>query len=150
QSQAVDSEERRRAVKLLAAFPRGCDAALWRRYGVENAVNGLSLVAHGEILKMLAEGYTLRRLVEGVGDSDVLLRIIETHVKRGFDENDPLFVERARDSFVEFILKGVFESKRGAGAVGWSDVEFVSSPSGALFAKMTGSFSEQFPRRTIV
>ena len=148
-SQVVNTEERRRAVLLLAAFPRGCDRLLWRRYGVETAVDELSQVAHAELVKMLAEGYTLRRLVEDVGDSNVLMRIIETHVRTAFDERDPLFVEQARDAFVRFVLKQVFEGRRGGGFVGWSDVDFALAPSGSLLAVMTGSFTDRFPKRVL-
>src|SRR5207247_1041070 len=76
-------------------------------------------------------------------------RIIETHVRSGFNENDGLFVERARDAFVGCILQEVFESKKGAGPIGWSRVEFVPTPAGSLMARMDGSFSDQFPRRVV-
>jgi hypothetical protein len=46
-STLVDTEEKARAVKLMAAFPRGCPVAVQKEYGLYNAVNELSKHYHG-------------------------------------------------------------------------------------------------------
>jgi len=149
ESKAVDSDDKARAIKLLAAFPRGCEREIWRKYGVETSVDALAKVAHGEHLKYLSEGYTLRRLVEEVGDSNVLVRIIDTHVHQSFSDVDPTFVDKATQAFRTYILQNTFESKRSPGFMNWGNTDFKLTEAGTWLAVMSGSFSEVYPRRIL-
>ncbi len=75
-SAVIDTDEKRKAIMLLAAFPRGCRVEIQKYYGLYDVINELSKIGHGEIMIYVTEGYTLLGLQEGKGPEDVIDKII--------------------------------------------------------------------------
>jgi hypothetical protein len=146
-SNIIDSSDKRAAIKLLAAFPRGCPVDIQKSFGLYDVVNSLSRQAHGDFLTHLAEGYTLLGLQRG--DAPVrTVDLIITEFWRGYEEDD-LHLEAARQAFCDRLLTRVFQRRRGTSGTGWGDLQFVSSPAGSLVALSEGTFNTKFPRRRV-
>jgi len=144
-SAVVDTSEKAQAVKLMAAFPRGCPAAVQKDYNLYDAVNALSKQAHGELMTHLAEGYTLL----GLSRTEAPIRtadIIITRFWRGYEE-DELHIEGAMRAFTARLLPHFFQRRRGAAATGWGDLDFAPSARGSYITLVEGSFNPHYPRR---
>ncbi|MCZ7554455.1 MAG: hypothetical protein M5U05_18065 [Anaerolineales bacterium] len=146
-SAIVDTHEKRAAIKLLAAFPRGCPVAVQKSYGLYDSVNQLSRQGHGDLLTHLAEGYTLMGLQRGeapVRTADLII----TEFWRGYEEDD-LHLESARQAFARRLAARVFQRRRGAAATGWGEPEFALSTTGSYVALIEGTFNARYPRRRV-
>jgi len=147
ESQAVDTPEKQQAIKLMAAFPRGCPVSIQKAYGLYDVVNELSKPAHGELMTHLIEGYTLLGLQRAEGPTHIV-DIMTTEFWRDYEE-DELHVEAAQRSFMNRVLPHFFQPRRGAVAIGWSSLEFTLSPTGSQVALIEGSFNPQYPKRSL-
>jgi len=146
-SAAVDAPEKVRAVKLMAAFPRGCPVQVQKDYGVYDAVNALSKQMHGELMTHLVEGYTLLGLRPSEGPTQTV-DIIITRFWRGYEE-DELHLEGAIRAFTNRLLPRFFQRRRGTSPIGWGTLDFTPSVRGGLVALVEGSFSPRFPHRYV-
>lgn len=147
-SAIVDDDEKRAAIKLMAAFPRGCPAEAQKKYGVYDAVNTLSKKgAHGELITHLIEGYTLLGLSRTGGPTHTV-DIIITQFWQGYEE-DELHLEAAVRAFAGHLLPRFFEQRRGPTATGWGKLDFQPTPRGGLVALVEGTFNARFPRRRV-
>ena len=144
-SAVVDTPEKEQAVKLMAAFPRGCPAEVQRDYELRDAVNALSKQAHGELMTHLVEGYTLLGLSRTGGPTHTV-DIIITHFWRNYEE-DELHLESAARAFMARLLPRFFQKRRGAAVTGWSDLDFTPSARGSYVALVEGTFNPRYPRR---
>ncbi|MFQ6042879.1 MAG: hypothetical protein ACE5PV_18630, partial [Candidatus Poribacteria bacterium] len=149
-TQIVDTSQKRKAIKLLAAFPNtGCPAAIQRKYGIENAVDELSRVAHGTLISYQLTGYTLRSLLQVEVETDAFSRIV-TQFWRTYDEDD-LHAEAAERAFAKYVLLRLFPAKRGAVLTSWSGLNKLQlSPTGCLAGILEGTFSDRFPKRKLL
>jgi len=146
-SQAVDAPQKQEAIKLMAAFPCGCPVDVQKAYGLYNATNELSKLAHGELMVHLIEGYTLLGLQRGEGPTHVV-DVMTTDFWRDY-EVDEMHVEAARNSFVSHALERLFPSRRAASPLGWNDLEFTPSPTGSQVALVEGNFGVRYPKRNV-
>jgi len=147
ESQAVDTVDKERAIKLMAAFPRGCPIEVQKVYGLYDTVNTLSKPAHGELMTHLIEGYTLLGLQRAEGPTHVV-DIMTTEFWRDYEE-DELHVEAAQRTFMSHVLPRLFQTRRGAAPIGWSNLEFTPSATGSHVALIEGSFNTQYPKRNL-
>lgn len=146
-SAIANSTERKQAVKLLAAFPRGCPIAIQKRYALYDAVNALSRQAHGELMTHLIEGYTLLGLSRTGGPTHTV-DIIITRFWQSFEE-DELHLEAAIRAFNGRLLPRFFERRRGPTMTGWGELEFSPTAKGSYLSLLEGSFNPRYPRRRL-
>lgn len=146
-SAIVDTPEKKAAIKLLAAFPRGCPIDVQKNYELYETINHLSRQAHGDLLTHLAEGYTLLGLQRG--DAPVrTVDLIITEFWRGYEEDD-LHLDAATKAFSERLLPRIFQRRRGTGATGWGELQFAASTTGSYIALTEGTFNTKYPRRRV-
>lgn len=146
-SSVVDTADKERAVKLMAAFPRGCPAQVQEDYQLRKVINSLSKQAHGELMTHLVEGYTLLGLRPSEGPTQTV-DIIITRFWRAYEE-DELHLEGAIRAFTEKLLPRFFQKRRGSAATGWGDLDFTPAPEGSYVALIEGTFNPRFPRRRL-
>jgi hypothetical protein len=144
-STVADTSGKKRAVKLMAAFPRGCPVPVQKDYDAYEAINALSKEAHGELMTLLVEGYTLLGLQRGEAPTQTV-DVIITQFWRSYDE-DNLHLERAMRSFTNRLLPRFFQRRRGTASIGWGDLEFMPSMQGSQVALVEGTFNPRFPHR---
>lgn len=146
-SSIVNSDAKAQAVKLMAAYPRGCPVDVQKQYNLYNAIVELSKQSHGEILVRTAEGDTLL----GLTRSEVAVRTVDLIITRFWQtfEEDELHKEAAIRAFTEHILPRFFQQRRGAAAVGWGSLEFAPTTQGSWLALTEGSFSAKYPHRLL-
>ncbi len=144
-STVVDTPEKVRAIKLMAAFPRGCPVLVQEDYEAYDAIKALSKQAHGELMTHLVEGYTLLGLQRGEAPTQTV-DVIITRFWRTYDE-DELHLEGAIRAFTGWLLPRFFQRRRGASSTGWGDLEFVPSVQGSQVALIEGTFNPRFPHR---
>jgi hypothetical protein len=146
-SALVNTPEKAQAVKLMAAFPRGCPVRVQKDYNLYDAVNVLSKDYHGELMTHLAEGYTLLGLSRSEGATRTVDLVI-TRFWRSYEE-DELHLESAIKAFISRLLPIFFQRRRGTSATGWGDLDFGSSAQGSYVALVEGSFNRRYPRRLL-
>lgn len=146
-SAIVNTPEKRQAVKLLAAFPQGCSTTIQKKYQLYEVVNALSKHAHGELMTLLAEGYTLlglSRISGATRTTDVII----TRFWKSFEE-DEIYQEAATHAFIGRLLPRFFEQRRGAAPTGWGKLEFANTARGGYLTILEGSFNPRYPRRRL-
>jgi hypothetical protein len=146
-SAVADTPQKMQAIKLMAAFPRGCPVEVQKYYGLRDAVVALSKRSHGELLVSLAEGDTLLGLSRTAGPTHTV-DIIITRFWQGYEE-DELHLEAAVRAFTSRLLPRFFQPRRGAAATGWGDLDFVTSARGSYIALAEGTFNPQYPHRLL-
>lgn len=144
-STVVDTPAKVQAVKLMAAFPRGCPVPVQKTYDAYEAINALSKQAHGELMTLLVEGYTLLGLQRGEAPTQTV-DVIITRFWRIYDE-DELHLEGAMRAFTNRLLPRFFQRRRGTAPAGWGDLEFMPSMQGSQGALVEGTFNPKFPHR---
>lgn len=147
-SSIVNTPERKQAIKLLAAYPRGCPVEVQKHYKLYDAINALSRQAHGELMTHLVEGYALLGLSRTGGPTQTV-DVIITRYWQSFEE-DELHMEAAIRAFNTRLLPSFFERRRGATATGWGDIGFSPTAHGSYLAQVEGSFNPRYPRRQLV
>lgn len=146
-SAIVDTPQKRQAVKLMAAFPRGCSVEVQKHYDLHGAFVALSKQSHGEMMVRLAEGDTLVGLSRSGGPVHTVDRIV-TRFWQGYEE-DELHLEAAIRAFNNRLLPRSFAVRRGAVHVGWGNLAFSPSASGSHMAMVEGTFNPKYPRRLL-
>ena len=146
-SALVDTPEKGEAVKLMAAFPKGCPPEIQKRYGLYDVVNSLSKQGHGELMTYLMEGYTLTGLRPIEGPIHTIEQIVYDFW-RGY-EIDEVHIEAAVRAFLQHLIPRLFPHQRG-GFVGWKISEFMPNAKGGNIAIIEGSFNARYPKRVLV
>ena len=146
-STVVDTSEKAQAIKLIAAFPRGCPIPVQEEYGAYETIRALSKQAHGELMTHLVEGYTLLGLQRGEAPTQTV-DVIITRFWHAYDE-DELHLEGAIRAFTDQLLPRFFERRRGTSFSGWGNLEFTSSVQGGEVALIEGTFNPSFPHRNL-
>jgi hypothetical protein len=147
ESTIVTSIDLKNAIKLLAAFPRGCSKEIQTFYNLRKYVVELSHKAHGELIVSLSDGETLLGLNRSGGPTHIV-DIIITKFWQTYEE-DELHIESAINAFQKFVLPRCFLPRKGSGLIGWGPISFTSSPNGGYESLIDGSFNSQFPHRLI-
>lgn len=144
-SAIVDTDEKRQAVKLMAAFPRGCPVDVQKFYRLHEAVVTLSKRSHGDMMVRLAEGDTLVGLSRSGGPMHTVDRIV-TRFWQGYEE-DELHLDAAIRAFCNRLLPRSFSVRRGAAHTGWGNLDFATSAKGSQITMVEGTFNPKYPRR---
>lgn len=141
------SPARAQALKLIAAFPRGCPRTLAARYGLDSAWMELNDDLRGEIVTELDEGLALielQRVGRPANRLNVLLRRYWMQIT-----DQTLFNEDAPRVFAETILPLLFPPKVHD-LNGWSTEQEVQlAPDGTYRGIVQGTSSVQYPLRRI-
>lgn len=146
-SSIVDTLDKAQAIKLIAAFPRGCPVDIQKHYQLYDATVALSKQSHGEVMVRTAEGDTLL----GLTRSEVATRTVDMIITRFWQtyEEDELHKEAAVRAFTKHLLPRFFQQRRGLAAVGWGDLKFGPSTRGSYTALIEGTFNPQYPHRRV-
>ena len=141
------SDERTRALKLIAAFPRGCPQQVARTYGLETALRDLSDDLRGEIVTELDDGLALielQRVGRPANQLNVLLRRYWMQIT-----DQQLFAEDAPRAFTDIVLPLLFP-KKTHDLSGWEGLEDVQlQPDGSYTGILVGTSSTSYPLRRI-
>lgn len=140
--------ERLQALKLIAAFPRGCPREVAVRYGVATSFDELADLLRGEVLTELPEGIALIDL-QRVGKPQNKLNIILKKYWMQITE-DEIIVERAVKLFGQYVIPQLFPPYRNLLA-GWSaeNAEFELTAAGSYQQTYIGTFFEEYPQRRV-
>lgn len=140
--------ERLTAIRLIAAFPRGCPREIAQQFGVVDAYDHLATELRGEILTELPEGMALIDL-QRVGKPQNKLKIILKKYWLQITETE-LAMERAVALFGELIVPTLFPPFQHILA-GWRSQEqtFQLLETGSCFQIYEGTFFDEFPLRRI-
>jgi hypothetical protein len=143
-SEALDAQyikgnaDRERAIKLLAAYPRGCPDDVVTKYSLVATVEDLVRQLYKEFLYKFPEGYSLRKLAETEVEPEfVFVRLTRDFVNR-YSE-DARHAEMARCAFRDHLVaEKLLEERRGKSLVGWTAYDR---------NKFEGAFSLRYPFR---
>jgi hypothetical protein len=141
------SGELSQALKLLAAFPRGCSRQIAARYGLAGALDKINDDLRGEFVTELDEGLTLvelQRVGRPANRLNILLRRYWMQIT-----DQQLFAENAPQIFVTYVLPLIFQSKTHD-LKGWSGVDNIKlSASGVYTGIIEGTSSTSYPLRRV-
>lgn len=139
-------KEYREVVKLLAAYPMGCEEKTLERFQLLGAFQTFPPLARRELVLQVAGGYILRFMAEEEAEPEqVEQQLIKDFASR-FAPNNKQFVQRAADGFLEQILISPLFSdwdRKGASKANIGGVYY-------SWVLLSGSFDPQYPERTIV
>lgn len=141
------SSERAHALKLLAAFPRGCLETVAAAYGLDSAWREIGDDLRGEIVIELDEGLTLvelQRVGRPANHLNVLLRRYWMQIT-----DQQLFAEDAPQAFAQLVLPLLFPQKVHD-LSGWNGVRDIDlAAMGGYAGIVEGTSSTSFPLRRI-
>jgi hypothetical protein len=141
------SQERSQALKLLAAFPRGCPRQVAAMYGLETVLDELNDDLRGEFVTELEEGLTLVELQRVGRPANRLNMLLRRYWMQITDQQ--LFAEDAPYAFTTNVLPLLFPA-RVHDLNGWSEVSSMSlSSSGDYTGVLEGTASTRYPLRRI-
>lgn len=148
ESPLVDTPKKEQAIKLMAAFPRGCSADIQQQYNLKDEIDDLSRRAHGKLMTYgMDNDYTLLALSR----ADTPTRtwdVIVTKFWRSY-EQDELHQEGAVRAFTTRLLPRIFDQRRGASPTGWGALSFEPTPRGSHKTLIDGTFNPRFPHRRV-
>lgn len=146
---AVDNEPKANFIKLCAVFPReGITDEVLEEYDLADTQEALSKKLHGEVIKVIAEGYTLVDVTRAEGPEDVVKEIIRKFWSQ-YDTDHPN-AERAVEGLANKALSDeVFETHKGE-VRGWKTGSgFSKTRSTAYQDDIEGTFDQKYPRRRL-
>lgn len=144
----VKTEDHRRAIKLMAAFPKGVPQEVAETYGLDAAIDELSSELHGTLLTFYADGYTLVDIVKGDPDVTVGGEILRDFW-REFQEDDE-DVANAIAAFDEFVLPELLPDRgRGQSRTGWTVRESNKLHRHTYESYREGTFDLNYPNRRL-
>lgn len=141
------SPERSTALKLIAAFPRGCPEQVAKLYGLARAWRELNDDLRGEIVTETEEGLALielQRVGRPANRLNILLRRYWMQIT-----DQQLFEEEAIRVFRDILLPLIFPNKVND-LNGWSGITDIDLTADNTYAGIIeGTFSTTFPLRRI-
>ncbi|OAN40567.1 hypothetical protein A6A03_04460 [Chloroflexus islandicus] len=141
------SQERSAALKLIAAFPRGCPEQVAARYGLSQAWNELNDDLRGEIITETDEGLALielQRVGRPANRLNILLRRYWMQIT-----DQQLLAEDAARTFRDIVIPLLFPSKVHD-LNGWSSIVDIELTADNTYAGIIeGTSSTSFPLRRI-
>lgn len=141
------SRARADALRLIAAFPRGCPLEIATHYGLSDAWRKVGDDLRGEIVTELDEGLALidlQRVARPANRLNVLLRRYWMQIT-----DQQLFGEDAAQAFVEYVLPLLFPPKVHD-LSGWAGHDSVAlTPENTYAGVLEGTASSRFPLRRV-
>jgi len=142
------SPTRAAVLKLIAAFPRGCDIEVARRYGLGDAWQELNDDLRGELLTEIEEGLTLIELQRVGRPANRLNLLLRRYWLQITDHQ--LLGETALKTVATTIVPSLFPQRTQA-LNGWSELQSMRlTATGAYIGVMEGTSSPSFPLRKIL
>lgn len=140
--------EKYRALKLIAAFPRGCPREVAVFYDVQDAYNQIADELRGEVVVELPEGIALIDL-QRVGKPQNKLNIILKKYWLQITEEE-IIADRAAKLFAEYAVAPLFPQFANV-LTGWKSYEasFTLMPSGSYYQVFEGTFFDEYPMRRV-
>lgn len=142
------SPQRVKALKMIAAFPRGCSREVAEQYSLVDTIDHLVDELRGEILTELPEGIALIDL-QRVGKPQNKLNIILKKYWLQITEAEIISV-RIPNLFGHYVIEPLFPTYTHA-LSGWRREvdDFTLTPAGGYWQIYEGTFSREYPMRRI-
>ncbi len=141
------SADRARALKLIAAYPRGCPEEIAARYGLGQCWQTLRDDLQGETVIQLDEGLALIETQRVAQPANHLNKLLRQYWMQMSDLQ--LAKEDAQRAFTEVVLPLLFPYHQ-SGLNGWQSTNDVQlSSEGGYIGTLIGTPSPRFPLRTI-
>ncbi|WP_338740219.1 hypothetical protein [Haloplanus salilacus] len=146
---AVDTEEKQKFLKLCAVFPvEGIPDGVVEEYGLGQAETELSKKFHGEVIKVVSDGYTLVDLTRTETTDPIRELIRDFWREYGVGE---AAAADAVEALANNLLAGeILEPQRGT-LDGWTNggKDFNKLDHTAFKDQFEGTFDTRFPKRRI-
>jgi hypothetical protein len=146
---SVDTDAKRKFLKLCAVFPaEGIPDGVVDKYGLGEAQTELSKKFHGEVIKVVSDGYTLVDLTR-TETSDPIRELIRDFW-REYGVGEAAAAD-AVEALANNLLAGeIFEPQRGT-LDGWTNggKDFNKLDHTVFKDQFTGTFDTRFPKRRI-
>ena len=146
---SVATEEQKIFIKLCAVFPEeGIPEAAVEEYGLLDARRHLSKKLHGEVIKVIDEGYTLIDVTRSDGPQDVVRELIRDFWS-DYDTDHPN-AQYAHSALANRLIGGdIFEPQRGK-IEGWGVGDGLDKEAEQLYRThgMIGTFDPSYPKRS--
>lgn len=145
---AVNTREKEQFIKLCAVFPEeGIPDAVVEEYGLEDARRELSKQLHGELIKVIADGYTLIDVTRTEGPQDIVRELIRDFWGQ-YDTGHVNAVYAMRALANRLVCGKIFEATRGE-LRGWSTGGDLDQLDGTVYQKhrIEGTFNTKYPKR---
>lgn len=145
---AVDTEKKEEFIRICAVFPQeGIPGAVVEDYGLADAKEELSKALHGEVIKVVAEGYTLIDVTATEGPDDIVQQLIRDFWRQY--DTDHVNATYALKSFANDLICGeIFEPNRGK-LRSWHVGDGLNRLEPTLYKRddLTGTFNTRYPKR---
>ena len=146
---SVATEEHKTFIKLCAVFPEeGIPEAAVEEYELLDARRHLSKKLHGEVIKVIDEGYTLIDVTRSDGPQDVVRELIRDFWS-DYDTDHPN-AKYAHSALANRLVGGeIFKPQRGK-LEGWGVGDGLDKEARQLYRKhgMIGTFDPTYPKRS--
>lgn len=146
---SVATEEQRTFIMLCGIFPeQGIPEAAVEEYGLLDARRHLSKKLHGEVIKVIDEGYTLIDVTRSDGPQDVVRELIRDFWSE-YDTDHPN-AEYAHNALANRLVGGeIFEPQRGK-LEGWGVGDGLDKEAPQVYRRhgMIGTFDPNYPKRS--
>lgn len=144
----VDTEQKSQFIRICAVFPEeGIPNAVVESWGLGDAKEELSKTLHGEVIKVVAEGYTLIDVTATEGPYDIVQQLIRDFWRQYDTEH--LNAAYAMEAFANDLVCGkIFEPIRGK-LRGWGVGDGLNNFEPTLYkrSELQGTFNTRYPKR---
>lgn len=143
----IDTFEKKKVLRILAAFPEGVEEDYFEKLGLGKAFAELHKRFRGEYIRYTPFGYGLPFKSEKVSRDDELLKEFYGF----YDSLDAVTDEIALEVFASEVIPSLFYEQRGQHR-GWAGAKRFSrnpDPLGGYIGILNGTFSETYPKRQI-
>ena len=144
----INDDDKKRVLKILAAFPEGVTEEYFEDLGLGRTFTELHKRFMGEYIRWSTSGYSLPFMSERISRDEELLK----EFWRVYDSFDTSTDEIAMETFANRVISLLFKAKSGQ-LKSWAGAkQFLTNgdPIRGYIGKLTGTFSESFPKREIM
>lgn len=145
---SVDSEKKSQFIRICAVFPEeGIPDSVVESWDLGNAKEELSKALHGEVIKVVAEGYTLIDVTATEGPDDIVQQLIRDFWRQYDTEH--VNATYAMEAFANDLVCGeIFEPIRGK-LRGWGVGDGLNNYEPTLYKRsdLQGTFNTRYPKR---
>jgi len=145
---SVDTQEKRQFIRICAVFPQeGIPGSVASEYSLKDAKQELSKALHGEVIKVVAEGYTLIDVTATETPNDIVQQLIRDFWRQ-YDTGH-VNAEYALNAFANDLICGeIFVPNRGK-LRGWGIGDGLNKLNTTLYKRddIVGTFNTTYPKR---
>lgn len=148
---AVDTRDKETFLKLCAVFPEeGILDAVIENYGLGDARTDLSKQLHGEVIKVIADGYTLIDVTRRDGPEDIVRQLIRDFWRDHYRVSHGTATSAVHGLANHLLNREIFEAKRGT-LDGWTngggDLNKLNET--VYHDQLEGTFDTRYPKRRL-